>query len=72
MLPMCGLEVSLLAGLPVDLQVADKVEAFQHGLVLRGAARKKLPELACAQEWDDHIPTGRSNETPDHASAAYG
>lgn len=42
MFPMYRLEVAFLADLPVHLEIADRVEAFEHGLVLRGATGKEL------------------------------
>jgi len=42
MLLMFGLEIGRLADLPIHLEIADRIEALQHGLILRGAARKEL------------------------------
>jgi hypothetical protein len=50
------------------MEIADQVEAVQHSLLLRGTARTEL--LVLVQGC--HLPTGRSMETPDHTSAAYG
>jgi hypothetical protein len=39
---MRGLEISLFTDFPIYLYIANRIKAFQHGLVLGGAGRKKL------------------------------
>jgi hypothetical protein len=43
MLSMFGLEIGLFADYPIDLDVADRVKAFQHGLILSDTACEELP-----------------------------
>lgn len=39
---MVGSEIGFLTNLPIHLEITDRIEAFQHGLILRGAACKQL------------------------------
>ena len=39
---MSGLEIRFLADLPIHQYIADRMEALQHDLILRGTARKEL------------------------------
>jgi hypothetical protein len=59
------------------LDIAERIESIQHGLVLGGATCEKLleSELSRAITYQSVLTcllTGRSKEAPDHASAAYG
>ena len=42
MLSISGLEIGLLADFPVDLEIANRIEASQHGFMLCGTACDKL------------------------------